>query len=258
MAEYTKAKYYYNRDLAILLANKIKNVFNDFDDEKFVKKISNSIDDLELKARVEVFSDVLFEFLPDKYNEAILILLQILGPALEKETGMFSEGFWLMPVARYVEKYGANDFDISINAIYEITKRHTGEYAVRPFLEKYPQQMLKVMKKWAKDKSFHVRRLACEGLRPRLPWAKKMEQFISDPSKIIPVLEILKEDESKFVQKSVANCINDILKDNYQVAIELIKKWSKSNNKNTQWIIKHSLRNEIKKNNLEAKKILNL
>ncbi|MGD1835642.1 MAG: hypothetical protein ACPKQO_07955, partial [Nitrososphaeraceae archaeon] len=66
----------------------------------------------------------------------------------------------------------------------------------------------------------------------------------------------LKEDYSIFVKKSVANNLNDILKDNYDVGIKVLKKWSLSHNKNTRWIIKHALRNEIKKGNSEAKKIV--
>ena len=112
------------------------------------------------------------------------------------------------------------------------------------------------MLKWSKNKNVHVRRLSSEGLRPRLPWAKKLEQFIDDPTPILPILENLKKDESMFVKKSVANNLNDILKDNYSVGIRILKKWSKTKNKDTQWIIKHALRNEIKKENPEAVKLV--
>jgi 3-methyladenine DNA glycosylase AlkC len=73
-----------------------------------------------------------------------------------------------------------------------------------------------------------------------------------DPGPILPILENLKEDESLFVKKSVANNINDILKDNYDIGIRLLKRWSRSQNTNTRWIIKHALRNELKKVNTEA------
>ena len=56
------------------------------------------------------------------------------------------------------------------------------------------------------------------------PWAKKLEQFIDDPMYILPILENLKEDESMFVKKLVANNLNDILKDNYPVGIKVLKK----------------------------------
>lgn len=256
MAEYKKFKYYYNKDLAEFLAQKIENHYHEFKSNEFIKKISSQVNDLELKARVEVFADNLLVFLPDNYSEALNILLKILGPEIENETGMFKDGYWLMPIAYFVEKYGLEDFDTSVAAIHEITKRHTGEYAVRPYLERYPVEMLEVMKKWSTDKSVHVRRLSSEGVRPRLPWARKLNQYIDDPALIMPILENLIEDDSKFVQKSVANCMNDILKDNYSFAIKILKNWGNSKVKNTCWIVKHALRNEIKKSNPEALEII--
>ena len=111
------------------------------------------------------------------------------------------------------------------------------------------------MLEWSQSKNVHVRRLSSEGIRPRLPWAKKMDQYILDPKPILPILENLKEDKSLFVKKSVANNLNDILKDNYNIAMEVLKKWSESHNTNTRWIIKHALRNEIRKDNPEAKNL---
>ena len=173
MAEYKKVKDYFDKELAELLAGKIEQVYPKFQSKKFVKTIADSVNDFELKARVTIITDALNDFLPDDYKKAVAILLQILGPENPSETGMFTEGYWLMPVAFFVEKYGGDDFKTSINAIYEITKRHTGEYAVRPFLDKYPEKMLSIMNDWSQDNNFHVRRLACEGIRPRRPWATR-------------------------------------------------------------------------------------
>jgi 3-methyladenine DNA glycosylase AlkC len=147
-----------------------------------------------------------------------------------------------MPVAKYVEKYGLAHFSKSMKAIEEITKRNTGEYAIRPYLEKYPKRTLVQLKKWSLSKNTHVRRLASEGLRPRLPWAKKLDIFVEDPDLIIPILGNLKDDPSKYVQKSVANCINDVLKDNLDRGKELIEEWNGKNiSKERKWIIKHAL-----------------
>jgi 3-methyladenine DNA glycosylase AlkC len=252
MSETKKLKYYYDIELAELLAEKIKKHYTEFDNKKFIDNIAKEIDSLELKARVALISDSLQRCLPQKYPEAIEILLQILGPENPNETGMFTEWYWLMPVAFFVEKYGLDDFEVSVNAISEITKRHTGEYTVRPFLEKYTEQMLGVMIEWSNNDNFHLRRLASEGIRPRLPWHRRLKIFIEKPELILPILENLKEDEIKFVQKSVANCMNDILKDNYEIAMTVLKKWAKSENENTRWIVKHALRNEIKKGNKEV------
>ena len=254
---YKKLKYWFDKDLAKLLAGKIRTEYESFDSIGFIRIISDGTPNLELKDRVEHIADTLRAKLPDDYRAAIQILKKILGPENENETGMFTEGYWLMPVAKYVEKYGLDDFPTSIDLIKEITKRNTGEYCIRPFIEKYPRKTLAIMKKWSTDKNVHVRRLSSEGLRPRLPWAAKMNRFIEDPRPVLDILENLKDDDSKFVQKSVANNLNDILKDNYPIGFRVIKKWARSAGRNRSWIIKHALRNEIKKGNKEAIRIVN-
>ncbi|WP_196777372.1 DNA alkylation repair protein [Candidatus Nitrosocosmicus hydrocola] len=250
--KFIKLKYYYGRDLAILLADKICSVYPSFQKQDFIDTVDRKTNDLELKERIKIITETLHDYLPLEYAEVVKILIGILGPPNPYETGMFKEGYWIMPIAFFVETHGIDDFEISTNAIYQITQRNTGEYAVRPFVERYPKQMSSLMLEWSLDTNVHVRRLSSEGMRPRLPWARKLDQFISDPKPILPILDNLKQDESLFVKKSVANNINDILKDNYDIGIKLLKKWSGSQNTNTQWIIKHALRNELKKGNTEA------
>lgn len=253
---FKKLKYWYDTELAKMLATKIKAVYPTFEEKKFVAAIKNGVDDLELKDRVEFFADALKAGLPAKYPKAIKILLKILGPENEEETGMFKKYYWVMPIAKFVEKYGLEDFDISMNAIAEITKRNTGEYCIRPYLVKYPKETLAVMNTWAVDENFHLRRLASEGVRIRLPWAKKMEQFVDNPKPILKIIEKLKDDKSKFVQKSVANSLNDLLKDNYDIAIKTLQKWSEKPTTERKWVIKHALRNERKKESADALKIM--
>ena len=98
------------------------------------------------------------------------------------------------------------------------------------------------MTQWARSSNFHLRRLASEGLRPKLPWASKLELFISDPRPVFAVLEVPKEDEVRFVQRSVANNVADYLKVNFAAAKELLVRWQSSPNKNTQQIIRHATR----------------
>ena len=247
-----KLKYYYGKDLAILLADKICTVYPLFQKKDFIDIVDRKTLNLELKDRIRTITEALHEYLPLPYAEVIKIMVSILGPSNPYETGMFKQGYWIMPIAYFIETRGLDDFELSMDAIYQITQRNTGEYAVRPFVVKYPKEMTSLMLKWSLDTNVHVRRLSSEGMRPRLPWAKKLEQFVLDPKPILPILENLKEDESLFVKKSVANNINDILKDNYEIGIKLLKKWSESHNANTRWIIRHALRNELKKGNIEA------
>ena len=127
MTEYKQLKYYYDKKLARLLAGKIIKVYPKFLKQKFVNGIEKKTKGLELKDRVEVITDALHEHLPDDYKKAVGILLKILGPPNKNETGMSKEGYWLMPIAFFVEKYGTDDFKTSTDAIYEITQRNTGE-----------------------------------------------------------------------------------------------------------------------------------
>ena len=61
------------------------------------------------------------------------------------------------------------------------------------------------------------------------------------------ILTNLKSDPEKFVQKSVGNNLNDLMKENPAKAMEIISEWQKSNpSKETLWIIKHGLRSQRK------------
>ena len=251
-----KLKEWFDLDLAKELSKKILVVEPKFNSKQFLKEVKTQIPPLELKPRIKVFGDAIQSSLPGDYKEQITTLLKIIGPENPNETGMFKEYYWILPIAQIVEDHGLNDHKLSMDALEEITKRSTGEWAIRPYLVKYPKQTEKKMLSWAKHKNFHVRRLASEGIRINLPWAKKMTQYIDDPNPIIDIITILKNDPSKYVQKSVANSINDLIKVNQPVAMGLLKKWSKKPSPACLWIIKHALRNLKKKEDPEALKLL--
>lgn len=232
----------FGEQLAVLLAKKIATVYKEFDAKGFVKDAKKQVVAKRYTQRVDVLADLLKQYLPEKYPEALGILLQILGPENPEETGMFTNFYWLMPVGKFVEKYGLDDFDLSIKAIEEITKRNTGEYAIRPYARAYPDKTLAVCAKWAKSKHFHLRRLSSEGLRPKLPWAPKLDVWNDNPKPIFAILELLKEDEVKFVKKSVANHVRDWVKVRPKETKKLISDWSKSKNEHTKWILKHAMR----------------
>ncbi|PIE47906.1 MAG: 3-methyladenine DNA glycosylase [Gammaproteobacteria bacterium] len=233
---------YFGDNLAKILAEKIKVVYTDFDSKTYIENIKEKCVDLGYTKRIELHAQELKQLLPNSYPQAVNILMQILGEENPNETGMFKEFYWIMPIGKFVEKYGLDNFDISIQAIEEITKRNTGEYAIRAFIRKYPQKTVGIMKKWSKSDNFHLRRLASEGLRPKLPWATKLETFIQNPKPVFHILQNLMEDDIKFVKKSVANNLTDYLKVNKKEAVKFIKKYQSSENKNTQWIIKYATR----------------
>ncbi len=233
---------YFGDNLAILLSRKIKSVYKDFDDKTYIENIKQRCPSLSYTKRLELHAEELKKHLPCSYPKAVNILTKILGEKNRNETGMFKEYYWVLPIGKFIEIYGLNDFDVSLKAIEQITMRSTGEYAIRPFIKKYPQKILEIMLEWSKSDNFHLRRLSSEGIRPKLPWAKKLDTFIENPKPVFQILENLMDDNIKFVQKSVANNIADYLKVNNKEAKKFIEKYKNTENKNTKWIIKYALR----------------
>ncbi len=232
----------FGEELAILLAQKIVAIHRNFETKEFIQCVKRDVAGQSYTKRVGIIADTLKRYLPEDYVKAVEVLMRILGPENIEEIGMFTNFYWLMPVGKFIEKYGLDHFNVSIKAIEEVTKRNTGEYAIRPFARKYPEKTLGVCKKWARSKNFHLRRLASEGLRPKLPWAPKLDTWNLDPQPVFKILEILKEDKVKFVKKSVANHLRDWGKVNPKEAMKIIDHWSKSKNDHTKWILKHAQR----------------
>jgi 3-methyladenine DNA glycosylase AlkC len=233
---------YFGVNLAQLLSEKISGIDKDFPTDKFIDLVRQNYSDKTLTQRVELIADALHICLSEDYKKSINILTSIMGDEKPNEKDMNTDFYWLMPVGKFIEKYGLANFDVSMKAIEELTKRNTGEYAIRPYIKKYPTEAIDQMTIWAHSENFHLRRLASEGLRPKLPWATKLELFIDNPQPVFAILNILKTEQVKFVMKSVANNVADYIKVNPQAAFALIKEWGKSDNKHTQWIIKHATR----------------
>ena len=105
----------------------------------------------------------------------------------------------LIFIPDYIEQYGLNNYEISIPALEKVTQLISCEFAIRPFIIKYEKQTMLQLLKWSRHENHHVRRLASEGCRPRLPWAMAIPSFKEDPSLILPILEVLKSDTSEYV-----------------------------------------------------------
>lgn len=247
-----------NREFVSELSTRINGSYREFKSEDFINCVVPKLDGLELFQRIDLIVEELNKYLPKDYPEALNILVNSLGPELPTDCDSWSGeyGFITIVFTGYVSKYGLDYFEISMNALYEMTKRLTSEGAVRHFIIKYPNKSLEVFRKWARDDNMHVRRLVSEGLRPRLPWAIRLQNFIKAPEPIIEFLDILKDDSSLYVRRSVANNLNDISKDHPDLVIETLKRWSSNRSKEMNWLIKHALRTLIKKGNKDALEIL--
>ncbi|MBL7925505.1 MAG: DNA alkylation repair protein [Bacteroidia bacterium] len=221
--------------------------------KKFIKAIfDESWQQMELKERIRHTTKVLHKFMPDNFNEAAILLCKIAADLQKNNSSQNLFGYMFLP--DYIEQYGIANYKASIKAIENITQFVSCEYAIRPFIIKYPQEAINQMLGWSKHKNQHVRRLASEGMRPSLPWAMALPAFKKNPEPILPILENLKADSSDYVRRSVANNLNDISKDNPQVVLALAKKW-KGKNELTDCIIKHGCRTLLKQGNIEILKL---
>ena len=233
----------YNRESLYEVAVAIQSVYNSFKVDEFIKStMDETWNNLELKARCRKISMSLGMYLPEDYKEALSIL--------EKSVTGFYFAFFFPD---FVEVYGQDDinWDLSISALERNTEYWSSEFAVRAFIIKDEERMMAQMRKWSKHKSEHVRRLASEGCRPQLPWGQAISKFKKDSTPVLPILEQLKTDTSTYVQKSVANNLNDISKTHPDLVISIAKDWY-GKNKSTNWIVKHGCRTLLKKGNRDV------
>lgn len=247
MAEALKNNY--NRAYLKNLAQCFSKTHPSFSSQKFISDVMDkSWKNLELKERMTQICEKIHNHLPGPYSKNIEILLKVAPPF---------GGFEGMFFPQYVEFYGMKNYKLSLKALKTLTQYSSSEFAVRPFIIEKTEETMAWMQKLSKDKNYHVRRFASEGCRPRLPWAQALPEFKKNPQMILPILDNLKDDSELYVRKSVANNINDISKDNPDVALDLVEKWSSQNpSLHTQWIIKHGLRSLIKDGNSRALKLL--
>lgn len=215
-----------------------------FNPRKFVQKIFDAEwEKKELKTRMKHTSSVLHEFLPQDFRKAAMLICDIIANL--RKQGLKESGIEYMFFPDYVETFGLHDFDTSVEAFEYITTFTSCEFAVRPFIIQYGDDMLKRMLGWSLHENHHVRRLASEGSRPRLPWAMAIPALKKNPKPVLPILENLKCDTSEYVRRSVANNLNDISKDHPDLVISIAKLW-KGLGKETDGIIKHGCRTLLK------------
>ena len=225
------------------LAEEFSRVHIHFKPEKFVIDMMENIAPLSLNERMRKTSIVLKTQLPLDYKKSMGIMIQVI-PKLKK-------GYTSLVFPDFVGLYGHNDFILSMEALKYFTQFGSSEFAIREFLRRDFKKTINIMDNWAADKNYHVRRLASEGSRPRLPWSFKLDEVIKNPGITQSILEKLKADDDKYVMKSVANHLNDISKDNVSYLLNILRTWDKTN-PNTLWIIKHASRTLIKKGNSKA------
>lgn len=228
----------FNKQFYEKLANEFQKADKNFNAKKFVTDVTKNMEQLELNGRLRNTSVVLNQHLSTDYKKSVELMKRVIPN--------MGGGYTNLVFPDYVGLYGKENFDFSLDALKYFTQFGSSEFAIREYLKEDFNRTIKEMKLWAGDKNHHVRRLASEGSRPRLPWSFKLDKVIADPKNTLPILEKLNNDSELYVRKSVANHLNDISKDHPDVYISVLKNW-KGKSTNTDWILKHAGRTLLKK-----------
>lgn len=261
MAE--QLKHFFGERVVRAIAADITRVHRRFDTRGFVAAGLAGLERLSLTQRAAHLAACLRVHLPDDFEAAAGILVDSLGPELDASGSFGMEPFRYMPHGLYIARHGLDHFETSMRALHALTRRFTAEGPIRPFIERHPERAYRQLERWTGDPSVHVRRLVSEGTRPRLPWATRLREFQRDPAPVIALLERLKDDPERYVQRSVANNLNDIAKDHPDVVAEVCRRWSagsasggglapRGRSDGRRWVVKHALRTLVKRGDRAA------
>jgi 3-methyladenine DNA glycosylase AlkC len=233
------------------LASLLVKVETQFDTLSFEQQALTQLDTLELKQRVIHLIAVLKKHLPQEFEQAAAVLCKAAVIWHQQPQAVWGS-FTAWPLVDYVAEVGLQQPELALTTLKKLTSLFSAEFAIRPFIEQHFELTYSKLLEWTQDENEHVRRLASEGMRPRLPWGKRLNAFCDDPRPILAVLEKLKDDNSLYVRKSVANNLNDISKDHPDKVIELCQRWWTDATTERCWIIRHGLRSLIKAGRTEV------
>jgi len=231
------------------------NIDPSFKRDEFERASMNGLASLELKQRIDHIVHALTRVLDPNFKKTAKLLQQLPSVWDHGDGSDSNAAYAAWPVIDYVAHAGIEQPKLALSCLEALTGLFSAEFAIRPFIERYPAQCFDTFEHWLKHDDEHVRRLVSEGTRPRLPWGKQLTEFIADPSPIVSLLDALKADPSLYVRRSVANNLNDIAKDHPEIAIEICQRWQREPQKKEPqlehqnriaWVIKHATRTLVK------------
>jgi 3-methyladenine DNA glycosylase AlkC len=235
----------FDLEAAYAWAAQVAAVHPNFDSERFVRKVTRGLYSLGFKGRVQRFARVLEETLPPDYPTALSILVESLPEALPDDEAP-ADGWLQWPMGEFIAMYGLEHFEDSMEAMLYLTQVSRAEFAVRPFVEHFPEKTFARLSELTAHPDPHVRRWCSEGVRPRLPWGNVLGSLVKDPTPIWPILERLKDDPVAWVRQSVANNLTDIAKDHPGLVVAKCQSWKAGATEERRWLVKHALRDLIK------------
>lgn len=251
-------KLFFSPALVRRLAADLQRVHTPFNARAFIRQASDGLDELELLDRGKHLARALAAHLPGPYTKAVDVLLRSLGPehASDELVGAGMAPFFYLPHVLFVAEHGLDDFDVSMRAQYELTKRFSAESSVRPYIEKHPERTFAMLRAWTRDSNPHVRRLVSEGTRLRLPWAMRVAWLDEHPERVLELLELLKDDEASVVRRSVANNLNDLGKVRPELLTRTCAAWLQGASPERRALVEHALRSAVKRGHADALRLL--
>ena len=256
MAESLKT--FFSPALVRRLAADLARVEPSFPSRTFIRAASAGLDQLELLDRGKHISRALAAYLPKDYPSAVDVLLRSLGPEYDTDEliGAGMAPFYYLPHVLFVAERGLDHFDLSMRAQYELTKRFSAESSIRPYIAKDPERTFTELRRWTKDANAHVRRLVSEGTRLRLPWASRVPWLDAHPERVIELLELLKDDPTTLVRRSVANNLNDLGKVHRELLTRTCATWLAGASAERRALVEHALRSAVKRGDADALRLL--
>jgi 3-methyladenine DNA glycosylase AlkC len=213
-----------------------------------------AVDGLPLRRRVDVVRDALLADLPAGHAGAAAVVRSAFGEP------SFS-GWMLWPVSEAVVHRALatgrpSDFDDAMDVLAQLTTRFTGEFAIRAMLVARLDRALDIARTWTSSPDEHVRRLASEGTRSHLPWAKGVPALVRQDISTRPIVDALYRDESETVRRSAANHVNDLARDHPDLAADIAAGWWAAPDAQTSRVARHALRSLVKKGHPGALAVL--
>ncbi|KIC44562.1 hypothetical protein RA28_16845 [Ruegeria sp. ANG-S4] len=247
----------FNAEKTRYLAGLFSAADQNFDAATFEAQVMSRLLELELKERMAWIAECLQQSVPGDLPAIAPLLLRALPPPLDpnKSDDDFGD-FIFAPLGDWVVAVGLDHPELALDVLEELTQRFSMEWAIRPFLNRYPEIVLKRMEAWCGHSSYHVRRLVSEGTRPRLPWGQSVDLELTDP---LPLLDRLHADSTRYVTRSVANHLNDITKKDVKLALDRLQAWQDSQTQDTaelKWMTSHAVRGLVKSGHPRAMKMI--
>jgi 3-methyladenine DNA glycosylase AlkC len=251
-------KGFYNCALVERLAADLARVEPSFPARAFVRQATHGLEALELLDRARRIARALGEHLPGGYPTALAVLLASLGPELASDEllGVGMAPFFYLPHLTFIAERGLEHFELSLRAQYELTKRFSAEGSIRAYLLRDPERTFAWLEGCARDPNAHVRRLASEGTRLRLPWAPRVPWLDANPTRVLALLERLKDDPTTLVRRSVANNLNDLGKVHPALLFRTCEAWLDGASEARRALVWHALRSAVKRGEVGALKLL--